>query len=300
MWSVEKSAVTTALVSRLVAGQFPQWADLPIAPVAVDGTDNTSFRLGDDMSVRLPSNAGYAAQVDKEHRWLPRLAPHLALPIPQPLAKGAPAYGYPMHWSIYRWIEGEPATIGRVDDLGRFATDLAQFLAALYRIDPGGGPAAGQHNFYRGGPLSTYDIDTRDTIAALGSEIDAQASTEVWRAALAARWNGAPVWVHGDVAADNLLVADGRLRAVIDFGCLGVGDPACDTTIAWTFFFGKSRETFRAGLPVDAATWARGRGWALWKALITLGPTLQTNPQKAEKIRRVIDDVIAEHQATIP
>src|ERR1700682_2873532 len=270
MWAVEKSAVTTALVSRLVAGQFPQWADLPIAPVAVDGTDNTSFRLGEEMSVRLPSNEGYAAQVDKEHRWLPELAPRLPLAIPQPVAKGAPAYGYPMHWSIYRWIDGEPATVARALDVRRVATELAEFLAALYRVDPGGGPAPGAHNLFRGGSLPTYDTDPRDTIAALGAKIDAEAATEVWEAALAAKWNNPPVWVHGDVAADNLLIADGRLSAVIDFGCSAVGDPACDTPIAWTFFSGESRAAFKSQLPVDEATWARGRGWALWKALIDL------------------------------
>jgi aminoglycoside phosphotransferase (APT) family kinase protein len=292
MSSIDKSAITTGLVARLVAGQFPQWADLPVTAVGVDGNDNTTFRLGQKMSVRLPSAEGYAPQVNKEHRWLPVLAAHLPLPIPTPVAKGDPAYGYPRHWSIYRWIEGEPATIERIVDLGRFATDLAGFLAALYRIDPAEGPAPGEHNFFRGGPLSTYDVETRNAIAALGNEIDVQAVTEVWEAALAARWIGSPVWIHGDVSADNLLVADGRLRAIIDFGCSGVGDPACDLTIAWTFFSGESRATFRKRLPLDDAAWARGRGWALWKALITLVGALKTNSEEAEKVRRVIDDLI--------
>jgi aminoglycoside phosphotransferase (APT) family kinase protein len=292
MSSIDKSAITTGLVARLVAGQFPQWADLPVTAVGVDGNDNTTFRLGQKMSVRLPSAEGYAPQVNKEHRWLPVLAAHLPLPIPAPVAKGEPAYGYPRHWSIYRWIEGEPATIERIVDLGRFATDLAGFLAALYRIDPAEGPAPGEHNFFRGGPLSTYDVETRNAIAALGNEIDVQAVTEVWEAALAARWIGSPVWIHGDVSADNLLVADGRLRAIIDFGCSGVGDPACDLTIAWTFFSGESRATFRKRLPLDDAAWARGRGWALWKALITLIGALKTNSEEAEKVRRVIDDLI--------
>jgi aminoglycoside phosphotransferase (APT) family kinase protein len=224
------------------------------------------------------------------------LAAQLPLPIPEPLAKGAPAYGFPRPWSIHRWIDGDPATIERIVDLSRFATDLAEFLAALYRIDPAGGPAPGKHNFFRGGPLSTYDLETRDAIATLGNEIDTHAATEVWESSLASTWNGLPVWIHGDVGASNLLVADGRLSAVIDFGCSGVGDPACDLTIAWTFFFGDSRKTFRSRLPMDDATWARGRGWALWKALITLVGALKTNPTEAEKVRRVILDVVAEHQ----
>jgi aminoglycoside phosphotransferase (APT) family kinase protein len=181
-------------------------------------------------------------------------------------------------------------------DRGRFATDLAEFLAALYRIDPAGGPAPGKHNFYRGGPLSTYDVETRDAIAALYKEIDTHAAAEVWEAALASNWNGSPVWIHGDVSASNLLVADGRLSGVIDFGCSGVGDPACDLTIAWTLFFGASRETFHGRLPLDDATWARGRGWALWKAVITLVRALGTDPQEVEKARRVIDELVANHQ----
>ncbi|MDQ6712442.1 MAG: aminoglycoside phosphotransferase family protein [Candidatus Dormibacteraeota bacterium] len=295
---MHKSAITTALASRLVGDQFPQWADLPVTALALDGNDNTTYRLGEAMTIRLPSAEGYAPQVDKEHRWLPALAPHLPLPIPQPLAKGDPAFGYPMTWSIYRWIEGEPATIERIADLGRFATDLAEFLAALYRIDPAGGPAPGAHTFFRGGSLMTYDAETRATIAALDREVDIWAATDVWQAALAATWTRSPVWVHGDVAAGNLLVADGRLVAVIDFGCSAVGDPACDLTIAWTFLFGESREAFRDRIRLDDATWARSRGWALWKALITLGPAVKTNRQEAERIRRVIDDVIAEHKRT--
>jgi aminoglycoside phosphotransferase (APT) family kinase protein len=296
MSSMDKSAITTALASRLVAGQFPQWADLPVMRVESDGNDNSTFRLGEEMSVRLPSADRYAPQLEKEHRWLPILAPQLPLAIPEPLVKGAPAYGYPWQWAIYKWIDGEPATIERVVDLRRFATDLAEFLATLYRIDPAGGPAPGKHNFFRGGPLSTYDVETRDAIAALGKDIDTDAATEVWEAALAATWNGSPVWVHGDVNATNLLVANGRLIAVIDFGCSGVGDPACDVTIAWTFLFGESRERFRARLPLDNATWARGRGWALWKALIMLVGALKTNAKEAAESRRIIDDVVAEHQ----
>jgi aminoglycoside phosphotransferase (APT) family kinase protein len=293
---MDPSAITTALVFRLVAAQFPEWAHLPITPVGLEGNDNTTFRLGEDMAVRLPSAERYVAQVDKEHRWLPILATQLPLPIPLPLAKGAPAYDYPWPWSIYRWLEGDPASIDRISDLGRFASELAEFLAALYRIDPSGGPAPGAHSFFRGGPLTTYDAETRAAIATLNNEIDTAAATEVWEAALAATWTGSPVWVHGDVSPSNLLVEHGRLSAVIDFGCLAVGDPACDVTIAWTFFSGESRETFRAGLPLDGATWARGRGWALWKALITLVHAQRRSTYEAERNRRVIGEVIAEHR----
>jgi aminoglycoside phosphotransferase (APT) family kinase protein len=292
---VPKIEITPALVRRLVAGQFPQWADLPITPVEFDGWDNRTFRLGAEMSVRLPSAPWYILQVEKEQRWLPYLAPHLPLPIPVPLAQGQPAGGYPFPWSIYRWQEGEIATVAPVADPVQFALDLAQFLAALQRIDPAGGPPAGAHNFYRGGDLAVYDGETWRALAALGGEVDAAAAGAVWRAALQAAWHGPAVWVHGDVAAGNLLVQHGRLSAVIDFGSSSVGDPACDLTIAWTFFSGASRAAFRAALPADAGTWARARGWALWKGLITLAEHRHSNPVAAEKARQVIVAVLADH-----
>lgn len=291
-----REEIDVALVSRLVASQFPQWADLPITPVQFGGWDNRTFHLGDEMSVRLPSAHGYAAQMAKEHTWLPWLAPRLPLPIPVPLAMGLPARGYPWHWSIYRWLDGDIATLESIADLRQFAVALAQFLAALQRIDPTGGPPAGPHSFYRGGPLTVYDTETRQAIAALEGEIDADTATAVWQAALDATWHGPPVWLHGDVAAGNLLVNSGHLSAVIDFGCSAVGDPACDMTIAWTLFSGESRQAFYEGVPVNRAAWARGRGWALWKALITLAEYVQTNPARANEARSVIHEVLADNK----
>lgn len=292
---LERDAIDVALVQRLIADQFPQWAGLPIRPVALSGWDNRTFHLGDEMLVRLPSAAGYAAQVEKEQRWLPRLAPQLPLPIPVPLAMGKPTAEYPWPWSIYRWLDGEPAATAPIADMTRFATDLAGFLGALYRIDATGGPAAGSHNFWRGGPLEVYDGETRAAITALAGRVDAGAATEVWEAALASRWDREPVWVHGDVAVGNLLVEDGRLSAVIDFGSSGVGDPACDLVIAWTFLEGESRRAFRAALPFDAGTWARGRAWALWKALITAAGQSETNAPEAAWALQTIDAVLADH-----
>jgi aminoglycoside phosphotransferase (APT) family kinase protein len=296
MPSVEKADITAELVSRLVAAQFPQWAGLAVRPVEPGGWDNVTFRLGPGLSVRLPSADCYAEQVGKEHRWLPALAGRLPLPIPEPIARGAPGCGYPWPWSVYRWLEGEPATAGRVGNLSRFAAEVADFLAALYRIDPADGPPPGAHNFFRGGPLAVYHAETMEAIAALGDEVDAGRAAEVWQAALAAPWPGPPVWVHGDVSPENLLVAAGRLSAVIDFGCCAVGDPACDTAIAWTFFSGESRRVFRARLPVDQATWARGRGWALWKALIVLVGALRDDPADAAQTRQVIGEILADHR----
>jgi len=183
---VRKSGLTPELVCRLIAEQFPQWAHLPVRPVDLDGWDNASFRLGDDMSVRLPSDESYAAAVDKEHRWLPVLAGQLPLPIPRPLGKGRPGPGFPRPWSIYQWLPGQSATFERIGDLRQFAFDLAAFLRTLYLVDPAGGPAGGEHNFWRGGPLTVYDAQTRESIAALADEFDPARTSAAWAAALAA------------------------------------------------------------------------------------------------------------------
>jgi aminoglycoside phosphotransferase (APT) family kinase protein len=293
---VKKADITPELVSRLVAAQFPHWADLPVRPVDADGWDNATFRLGEHMSVRLPSSQAYAEQVDKEHRWLPILASQLPLPIPEPLAKGKPGCGFPRPWSVYRWIDGQAAAVGRVTDLPAFAADLADFLAALYKADPSGGPLPGTHNFFRGGPPAYYDAETRAALAALHGQIDTDLAAEVWEAALAATWDGPPVWFHGDAQPGNLLIdASGRLSAVIDFGTSGIGDPACDTTIAWTFLSGDSQRVFKQRLPADDATWTRGRGWAIWKAMIVLVGELDTDPHDAAFTKTVIEKILADH-----
>ncbi len=292
---VDEVDTDASLVCRLLAAQFPQWADLSIEPVRSAGTDNAIYRLGDDMAVRLPRIHWAAGQVDKEHRWLPRLAPHLPLAIPVPLAMGKPSEGYPWHWSICRWLEGENATIERISDPRQAATDLAQFISALQRIDTTGGPLPGPQE--RGVPLAMRDACTRDAIARLHSMLDTGAATAAWDAALQApRWHGAPVWTHGDLQSGNLLSVKGRLSAVIDFGCLGVGDPACDLIVAWNLFSAESRDVFRAALPVDDATWARGRGWALSVGLIALPYYKDTNPVLAGINRYAIDAVLADHK----
>lgn len=286
--------VSEATVRRLVATQFPQWADLPVTAVKPGGWDHRTFRLGEQMAVRLPSAQRYALQVGKEHQWLPTLAPWLPLPIPVSLALGVPGEGYPWSWSVRRWIPGDAAAQSPIDDPVRFAVTLAEFLIALQRVDPTGGPVAGAHSFHRGASPAVYDAETRRAIDTLGARIDTRQATKVWEAALQASPPESPVWFHGDVAAGNLLVRDGQLSAVIDFGCCGVGDPACDTAIAWTLLSGDSREAFHATLSVSAATWARGRGWALWKTLITLVEHLDTDSVKADEARRVLHEVLAD------
>jgi aminoglycoside phosphotransferase (APT) family kinase protein len=279
-----------SLVRRLLARQFPQWAELAIEPVESAGTDNALYRLGDNLVVRLPRIEWATGQAEKESRWLPLLAPHLPLPVSVPLAMGEPGEGYPWRWSVCRWLEGEAATADRVADLRRAATELARFITALQRIDPAGGPES-----RRGRPLATQDEPTRAAIAALAGKVDTDAVTAAWEAALRApAWHGPPVWAHGDLYDGNLLVRDGRLSGVIDFGVLGVGDPACELIVAWSLFAGESREAFRRALRVDDATWARGRGWALVVALHALPYYEATNPVMVANSRHRIGEVLAD------
>jgi aminoglycoside phosphotransferase (APT) family kinase protein len=211
------------------------------------------------------------------------------------VAMGVPGEGYPFAWSVLRWLDGELASPRTIRDLAAFATSLAGFLRALQAVDAADGPPPGPHNFFRGGPLTVYAEETLEAIEALGARIPSAAARAVWDDALTAAWHGRPVWVHGDVAAGNLLVRDGRLAAVIDFGSSGVGDPACDVVIAWTLLSGASRRAFREALGVDPGTWARGRGWALWKALISIAGALDRDPRAAAEARRVLDEVLADH-----
>lgn len=295
-----RAGITASLVRQLLRSQFPQWGDLPIVPVETDGWDNRTYRLGTDLTVRLPTAAGYVPAVAKENQWLPVLAQSLPVRVPTVLAVGVPAEEYPFPWSVRGWLPGETAQHGRIEDLSRFARSVAEFLVALRACDPTDGPTAGEHSFYRGASPAHYDAETRSGLAALaalaGAGVDVALAESVWEAALAAEWSGDPVWFHGDVAAGNLLVTDGALSAVIDFGTSGVGDPACDLVIAWTMFSGASREAFRHAVGQDDATWARARGWALWKAL--LGLTGSGDADRTTRELQVITAVLDDHAKT--
>lgn len=288
---VEAARIDERLVRRLLAEQFPRWANLPLRRVVDGGNDHRIFRLGDELSVRLPSAAGYVPQVTKEQNWLPRLAPQLPLPIPDVRGAGRASAYFPAPWSVYGWIAGRRPSPTEIRDNDRFATDLAGFLVALRSADTADAPAPGLHSAYRGGPLEHWDLEMRDLVhRVFGRERDL--AVGLWRDALDASFTGAPAWVHGDTAIANLLVQrTPRLSAVVAFGCSAVGDPACDTVIRWTQFHGAARHAYVRELRVDAATWARGRGWALWKALIMI-----TNkpPGQAEFARYVLDELFAE------
>ncbi|WP_344192863.1 aminoglycoside phosphotransferase family protein [Pedococcus aerophilus] len=285
-----RAGIDTALVRRLVADEFPQWAGLPVRPVAVDGWDNRTYRLGDDLSVRLPTHDRYVAAVEKEARWLPVLAPYLPVPVPEVVASGKPGEGYPHPWSVRRWVGGatvSAATVGD-DEAQQLALDLADFLGALRAAPANGGPVAGEHCFHRGGDLGVYGEEAREAFGSLEPDLGAGA-LDVFETALTSQWGGEPVWFHGDVATGNLLVRDGRLAAVIDFGTCGIGDPACDLVFAWTFLEGAAREVFRSAVGLDVDTWARARGWAVWKSAVDLEGREVTN-------LRILRDVVAEHR----
>ncbi len=285
--------IDAALVKRLLKSQLPQWADLPIHRVTSAGTDNALYRLGSDMVVRLPRINWADGQVEKEFTWLPRLTPLLPLTIPTPLAIAAPALGYPYKWSVYRWLDGENAIRKPIVDMQQAAHDLAGFVKAMRAI-----PVAEENSppapiSPRGVPLSSRDEPVLASLAKLENMINTNAALSVWEAVLQVpAWPGTPVWLHGDLMAGNLLVQDGRIHAVIDFGCVGIGDPAVDVMTAWLFLPAETRADFRQALEVDEDTWQRARGWALSVGLIALPYYHKTNPTLAKIARNAIDQVL--------
>lgn len=280
------------LVRRLVSEQFPQWAALPVRRVDSFGTDHAIYRLGDGLCARLPRIDSATAQAAVEARWLPWLAPQLPLALPVPLALGSPAAGYPFAWSVCRWLPGASASAAALD-LDQAAGDMAAFIGALSRIDTTAAPPRQPHD--RGGALAERDDEVRRSIAELGDRIDGNAALRSWEESLGApAWAGPDVWLHGDLLPGNLLVSDRRLAAVIDFGCLTVGDPAWDFLPAWNLFSDRSRDRFRACLGSDNAAWLRGRGAALCQAVVALPYYWDTNPgmvtQAAGALARVLAD----------
>jgi len=284
------------LVSKLINSQFPEWSNLEVKPVKISGNDNRTFHLGNSMSVRLPSDEVYVPQVEKEQKWLPILAKNLSTPISEPLAKGEPSEDYQHPWSVNKWLDGEIVTIENIDDPSQFANELGGFLVELQSIDASGGPLAGEHNFYRGGDIVVYDDECRNAINNNETTFNKHLLKEIWESALSSKWAGEPVWVHGDIAPGNILIKNGKLCAIIDFGILGVGDPSCDAAMAWTFFDDKSRKTFKNALNFDEETWNRARGWALWKALITYDYNKQSNKAVADEQCNIINVIINDYE----
>jgi aminoglycoside phosphotransferase (APT) family kinase protein len=282
--------IDAALVSALIAEQLPHLAALPVRPVPRQGWDNRTFRLGDELSVRLPSAEGYVAAVQKEERALRFLDGRLPVAVPSVVAVGAPGQGYPFPWSVRRWLPGETVEAASALDQVTLAKDVGGMLEALRALPTEAGTAAGRHSFYRGSHPSAYSHEVQRALERL--DVDAEACAAIWLTATTSVWEGRPVWFHGDVAVGNLLVRDGRLSALIDFGTCGVGDPACDLVLAWTHFGGDARTAFREAAGLDDATWQRARGWALWKSLIVLTgePSADTDGEH----RRILAEVLAD------
>jgi aminoglycoside phosphotransferase (APT) family kinase protein len=280
------------LVRRLLAGQFPQWANLPIKPVPSYGTDHAIYQVGSGLSVRLPRIASATRQAAKEAKWLPAFAPQLPLEVPVQLATGQPAEGYPFHWSVYEWLQGQDAN-GTIDDLVQAAIDLAAFVNALHRIDTVGAPPHSPSG--RGGPLAEHDESVRKAITQLGDRIDGVTALKSWEESLSAPdWQGRNVWVHGDLLPGNVLVRNGRVAAIIDFGTLQVGDPAGDLQPAWNMFAGESRLRFRAEVGADDACWLRGRGTVLYQTVMALAYYWDTNPGMVRQASHGLAQVLAD------
>lgn len=289
------------LVIKLIAEQFPLWSNLSIKQVEVNGHDNKSFRLGDKMLIRLPSAQNYATQVLKEQKYLPLLAPYLSHPIPKPIALGQSSTNYPFNWSIYNWLDGESVNNITLNDaeLRQLAKDLANFLNELYKIDAKNGPPAGTHNYWRGGDLSVYDSQSKELFNNLKNIIDSTKANKIWQQALNSKWQKEPVWIHGDFAIGNILVKNGKLAAIIDFGCSAIGDPACDLVPAWTIFDNDTRKIFRNNLNLDISAWQRAQGWALWKACFELNQLEdKISNNYAKKQIKIIKDVLSESHST--
>jgi aminoglycoside phosphotransferase (APT) family kinase protein len=283
--------IDASLVRGLLATQFPRWADLPIRAVRSTATVNAIYRLGDRLYARLPRVEAWAKDLDKEWRWLPTLAPHLSLRVPAPVAKGHPTSSFPFSWAVYEWIDGQPYSDDLVDDERRAAGDLARFVAGLRRVDPvAGAPNAGRR------PLRELDAVTRVAIESSRGVIDVEAATAAWERSLEApAWNGTPVWIHADLLRPNVLVRGGRIRAVIDFGGVGVGDPAADVIAAWSVFGRVGRQVFRDALDVDDGAWHRARGFALHQAAMIIPYYPETNPGFVALAKRTVEEVLIDH-----
>ncbi|MGW6929719.1 aminoglycoside phosphotransferase family protein [Lentzea sp. NPDC054927] len=255
-----------AVVKALLRNQRPDWASLPLAPAGA-GTDNTMFRLGDELLVRLPRTADKARSLNKERTWLPRLGPLLPRQIPEPVHAGTPAPEFPLPWSVYRWIDGTEVSSNAVQDWAVFGTDLATFVHELHNIDLMGAARAGDLSWYRGGTLkdceeaiSAYFANCR---ATEDSSLDVETLEQLWRTAIELPEPSSPhVWLHGDLRPANLLAAKGRLHAVIDFGCLSVGFPAAEHAPIWDLP-DPARQAYWNATNIDDLTWTQARAWAI-------------------------------------
>ncbi|MBS0236407.1 MAG: aminoglycoside phosphotransferase family protein [Proteobacteria bacterium] len=286
--------ITLELARKLIAAQFPQYAHLPISEVEKQGHDNRTYRLGSDMLIRMPTDEAYALKVPKEQELLPKLANHLSTTIPEPIKMGSASADYPYPFSIYKWQPGRSLNLTTLsaEEMEQLAFDVSRFLKELQAITGINGPIPGQHNWWRGDHVCVYDKGAHEQIAKLGEIINNKKALDLWNKACATKWHKPPVWIHGDFAIGNILIQNGKLSAVIDFGGTAIGDPACDLVIAWTYFTGKAREIFIQEVDMDSDTWLRSRAWALWKATFELLNIEDKDAHEVALHKRIIGEVI--------
>ncbi len=287
--------IDVTLAHRLLAEQLPAYLALPLRRVASGGTDNAVFRLGDNLALRMPLQPGAVGGLLKEVRWLPVVAPHLSLDVPEVVTTGGPGAGYPFPWTVVRWLAGDDALTGHLDSMHETAQALGHFVAELQGIDIADAPWPGSEGFVRGLPLVGRDAAFRANLAQCEGLLDVERVAQVWDDALAAPdWRGPPVWLHADLLPGNLLVRGGRLAGVLDFGAMATGDPAYDVTPAWHVLDRASRPVFREIVGADDATWRRARGLVVSGGVIALPYYLHSNPSMVATARRGIAAVLAD------
>ena len=283
--------IDISLVRKLIESQFPAWASLPIEPVPSMGTDNALFRLGDAIQARLPRIHWAIKNIEKEFMWLPQIAPFISVPITTPLQMGKPIDQYPYAWAIYDWLDGDIPEPGCSACGREFVADLVDFLAQLQNVTLPDSPTAA-----RGTPLIERDAPTRKAISELEGVIDTRLAAQIWDAALAIPyWDRPPVWVHGDLLPGNILIKEGRLSGIIDFSCMGLGDPSCDLIVAWNLLGASDRTLFRELLQVDEGTWRRGQAWALSQSLLILPYYKNTNPDLVAIANYTLGEIFADY-----
>lgn len=303
--------IEAGLVRDLVDRAFPEYASLPLSRLPSSGSSNALFRLGNELLVRLPRQPGGSATIEKEARWLPRVGPLLPVSVPEIVAIGEPDLGYPERWSVVHWLDGDIPPVAEpsshTDPMReRLALDLAGVVTALRHIDvPASALVDPELGWYRGAPLATQDVRTRRCVEACRAiadlDLDLDAALLVWERAMALpgiEQTATPRWYHGDLMAENLLVGDGRLTAVLDFGGLAVGDPTVDLVVAWEVLDPASREVFRHTVGAGEREWLRGRAWALSLALGTFPYYWVTMPDRCASRLAVVRSVLADAAAT--
>jgi aminoglycoside phosphotransferase (APT) family kinase protein len=275
-------------VRALLRDQFPHWADKRLARIVDSGTDNAIYRLGDDLGVRLPRIQWAEAQIEKECRWLPQLAPDLPNAVPVPLAEGRPGSGYPFPWLVYPWLPGTSLDRAAVDSWDVMAGDVAEFILALEQLPTEDGPLPTR----RGTPMAQFDEAVQWGISQLNGTIDVDRARRVWRSALeAGEWSEDPVWVHGDLLPGNILIDRGRLSGIIDWSGAGVGDPACEAMLAWSLPSG-ARRIYRRALGFDDATWARARGWVVEQTVFYIPYYAKSLPLAVDQAMRRLSNAL--------